>query len=413
MRSPFVLLVIVIAACGGTTEPAPLGTLTISPASATISVGDSVTFTLTERNAAGNLVTLNDVTWGYLSDGTLSLSGGTDSVHVVGLGAGAMGITAQRGAMSAVAIVRVTGITAAKPMTNGEQIWLGPNSWTGLYGGTTSWPAVQARTHVVKLYVDAVAGAFPPDLISAVTTLNHGHLATAIEVGGVRDWNCSGASMASVEKAKLFHFVDEGGVVSFLDMDSPFGHAMVNTIPGNCGLSMTQVAQQLVPYIHEMRAAYPGVKIGLIEPVPWYSVGTYRPNPGNDFGDLPTLLDTLTAVLAAAGEHIDYFHADAPYDYDQAHPNGWAKLVALAAAVRSHGLRFGLILNSEAGGTAGDQEFHDQTLAAFTAFKNAGGRSDDVIVQSWYPHPSAMAPEGTAFTFTATAKDLIALYDLP
>jgi hypothetical protein len=217
----------------------------------------------------------------------------------------------------------------------------------------------------------------------------------------------------SHEQAVLSKFVAAGGAISYLDLDSPFGHTLTAGEPGNCGYSLTQVATQLLTYVQLQRAALPGVQIGLIEPVPWYSVGAYAPNPGNDYGDLPQLLDTLTTVLASGGQHIDYFHADSPYDFDQANPNGWNKLVALAAAVRGHGLRFGLICNSDFGGNNGDQLFHDQTLASFAAFKAAGGRSDDIMVQSWYPYPSAMAPETQSYTFTNVAKDLIAAYDAP
>jgi hypothetical protein len=88
------------------------------------------------------------------------------------------------------------------------------------------------------------------------------------------------------------------------------------------------------------------------------------------------------------------------------------QVVALEQALRGHGLRFGLIYNSEAGGTAGDEPFHDQTLAALLSYQAAGGNPDDVIVQSWYPYPSAMVPEDQANRFTNTAKDLIAEYDV-
>ena len=43
------------------------------------------------------------------------------------------------------------------------------------------------------------------------------------------------------------------------------------------------------------------VKIGLIEPVPWYRVGVHPNHPGNDFGDLPRLLDTAVMVLLHRG----------------------------------------------------------------------------------------------------------------
>jgi hypothetical protein len=388
----------------------------INPAGPTIvAVGDSVSLTAIVTDTSGHVLGNPLVVWdssdvaaaGVSSDGTVSA-----------IGAGATTITASANGVSTTSLVKVVGVTAAKPISNGELIWLGPNLWAGLFGADAGWPNVQARAHVVKLYVDDINGASGGELVAAVTTLNEAHIAVAVEVGGLRDWECDGARLAVIEQAKIAKFVGAGGAISFLDMDSPFGHTLATGtlgtgIPRNCGFTVTQTSEQLVVYIHAMRLAHPGVRIGLIEPVPWYSVGAFPPNPGNNFADLPQLLDTFTSTLTTAQERIDYFHADSPYDYNQANPDGWAKLVALSGAVRGHDLRFGLILNSSAGGTTGDQAFHDQTLESFSTFRDAGGRSDDILVQSWYPFPSMMVPEMQSFTFTNDAKDLIAAYDSP
>jgi hypothetical protein len=67
--------------------------------------------------------------------------------------------------------------------------------------------------------------------------------------------------------------------------------------------------------------------------------------------------------------------------------------------------------NSDAGGQAGDQPFHDQTLAAVPAYQAAGGNPDDLIVQSWYPFPTAIVTEDEPNTCTNTGKGVIAEYD--
>ena len=407
-----VLALLLAAGCSppASTTQTSLASVGISPTAALVSVGDSVALRAVVRDSSGHVIGDASVTW---TSSDPQAAGISATGLVSAIGAGATTITAAANGLSATALVKVVGVTAAKAITNGDLIWLGPNTWKGLFATDSAWSQVQARTHVVKLYVDDVNGAFPAALAAAVATLNQAHIAVAVEVGGVRDWNCSGEALATIESEKIAKFIDAGGAVSFLDLDSPFGHTIATGIPGNCGFSVAETSAQLVAYIQMMRHAFPGVRIGLIEPVPWYSVGAHPANPGNNFGDLPQLLDTFQTTLAAANEHIDYFHADAPYDYDQANPTGWFKLVSLAAAVRGHGWRFGLIYNSDTGGRTGDQPFHDQTLASFAAFKAAGGRSDDVLVQSWYPFPSMMVPETQSFTFTNVAKNLIAAYDAP
>jgi hypothetical protein len=307
--------------------------------------------------------------------------------------------------------VNVVGIAPTKHQRHGQHIWIGPNVAARLFVPGASWTSVQARTHVLKLYMSDL-DTDPSNLASIAATLNQAHIAVAIESGGLRAGDCSGASVGNVDSDFIQRLVRAGGAISFIALDEPFANSIASGAEPNCGYTVAQAAAELATEIHIMRAAFPGVEIGLIEPVPWYSVGSYPSNSVTAFGDLPQVLDTFLSVLAQAHERIDFFHADAPYDYDQALPNGWQKVVALEQVVRDHGLRFGLIYNSEAGGTAGDEPFYDQTLAALRAYQAAGGNPDDLIMQSWYQYPSAMVPEDQANTFTNTAKDLIAEYDV-
>ena len=387
-----------------------LGSISVLPVAATISVGASQLLTATVKDTRGNVIPGSAVSWAT-SDGEAAVVSSTGLVTAIG--AGRATLTASSGATSGSATVKIVGITAAKPQRHGQILWTGPNfnRWADLYSPAASWPSVQGRSHVVKLYIDDIYPASAQSLAAVVATLDQAHIGIAVEVGGLRDWDCSGSSLAATEWAGLNRLVGAGGAISFLALDSPFGHTLATAIPGNCGYTVQQASEELVAYIHVMRQALPGVQIGLIEPVPWYSVGAYGPNPGNDFGDLPQLLDAFLTILSQHGEALDFFHADSPYDYAEAHPDGWGKLLALQHEVQSHGLRFGLIYNSDAGGNAGDQQFHDQTLAAFQAFHAAGGSPDDLIVQSWYPFPSVMVPEDQPYTFTNVMKNGIARYD--
>ena len=387
-----------------------LGSISILPATATLSVGATQLLTATVRDTRGNIVPGSSVAWATSDGEAATVSPGG---LVTAVGAGGATLTASSGTVSGSASYKVVGITPAKPQRHGQILWTGPSPsrWGELYSPTAQWPSVQGRSHVVKLYIDDIYPASTQSLSAVVATLNRAHIAIAVEVGGLRDWNCSGTSLAATELAGLNRLVAAGGAISFLAMDAPFGYTLATSIPGNCRYTVQQTSEQLASYIHILRQGLPGVQIGLIEPVPWYSVGVYGPNPGNNFGDLPEVLGSLLTILAQHGESLDFFHADSPYDYAEAHPNGWDKLLALQQVVQGHGLRFGLIYNSDAGGQAGDQAFHDQTLAAFQAFHDVGGSPDDLIVQSWYPFPSAMVPEDQSYSFTNVSKNGIALYD--
>jgi Big-like domain-containing protein len=387
--------------------PTP-ASVSIGPTPAIVSVGQTLQLEATVKDGKGAVLSDVALTWTSSDASTVSVSANGSASAVA---TGAAMITASAGGVSGSLTVNVVGIAPTKLQRHSQHIWLGPNIWTGLYLPGAPWPTVQARTHVLKLYITDIA----PDTASLapiITTLNQAHVAVAVESGGLRPGDCSGASVGAVDSDRIGALVRAGGAISFVALDSPFGNSLTSAPEPNCGYTVAQAAAELATEIHIMRAAFPGVEIGIIEPVPYYSVGIYPPNSGPGYGDLPQLLDTFLSVLEQAHERIDFFHADSPYDYNQALPNGWQKLVALEQVVRGHGLRFGLIYNSDAGGTSGDQPFHDQTLAALLAYQAAGGNPDDLIVQSWYPHPSAMVPEDQAYTFTNTAKDVIAQYDV-
>jgi Bacterial Ig-like domain (group 2) len=388
-------------------EPTP-GSVSVGPAPAIVSVGQNLQLVATVKDAHGAVLSGVTLTWTSSDAAAVGVSANGVASGVV---TGAATITASAGGVSGALTVNVVGIAPTKPQRHGQQIWIGPNVAARLFVPGASWTSVQARTHVLKLYMSDL-DTDPSSLASIAAPLNQAHIAVAIESGGLRAGDCSGVSVGNVDSDFIQRLVRAGSAISFIALDSPFAHAIASGLEPNCGYTVAQAATELVTEIGIMRRAFPGVEIGLIEPVPSYSVGIYPSNSGTGFGDLPQLLDTVLSTLAQAHERIDFFHADAPYDYDQALPNGWQKLVALEQVVRSHGLRFGLIYNSEAGGTTGDQPFHDQTLAAVVAYQAAGGNPDDLIVQSWYPYPSAMMPEDQANTFTNTAKDVIAQYDV-
>lgn len=299
----------------------------------------------------------------------------------------------------------------AKQVRHDQLIWIGPNGSSGLYGSAANWGEGQSRVHVLKIYVDRIATP-AQQTPQVVATAQSAQILLAVEVGGLRGWQCSGAMMAQIEQDKIRPLLSAGGTVSYLAMDSPFGYSIATGASGNCGFSIREAAESLAIYMRAMRQAYPGVKIGLIEPVPWYRVGIHPNHPGNDFGDLPRLLDTAVTVLLQQGERLDFVHADSPYDYNQAHPAGWQKLRVWQDSVRSRGIRFGVIYNSDVGGSTSDQLFHQSSLAGLDAFLSAGGAPDDFIVQSWYPHPIAMVPESTPWTFTYLVTHFIGRYDI-
>ena len=285
---------------------------------------------------------------------------------------------------------------------DGQQIWIAPNlvaqDYDKIFLPGAEWSSVKRKTHVFKFYIDNLQKKNEATLRNIVTSLNDAQIAIGVEAGGVRDWQCSGALMAEIEHAKMAPLLNAGGNIHFIVMDSPFGSSLAQA-NSPCKYSIQQSAKEAATYVRLMKGKIPGVKIGWIEAVPWYTAGQYTNHQGNNFGDLREVFSAFMTALQQEGTRIDFFHVDSPYSYNERTPNGWEKLKALQDFARGYGLRFGVIFNSEEGGQKGDKRFYTETLQGIDKFAAAGGAPDDIIIQSWYTYPALALPETQPYTF--------------
>lgn len=259
----------------------------------------------------------------------------------------------------------------------------------------------QEGLDVFKFYIgNLYDDSFP--LNEAVKTLNQSKIAIAIEAGGLRDWDCSGRNLALEEMQAFRRIKEAGGTVEYIALDSPFAHTLKNGMPNACNFTLEEASYQLAAYIRTVRSYFPDVKIGIIEPVPWYTVQEFQNNNDVNYGDLIELLDTSLTILDKRGQEITFFHADSPYEYNLylSRGQGWSKMRKLQEIAQSRGLRFGLIFNSERGGGISDQRFFEETLLSWQNHVNTGQIPDDIILQSWYWYPREWLPMDKPYTYT-------------
>ena len=254
---------------------------------------------------------------------------------------------------------------------------------------------------VYKFYIGNVYDTSFP-LEEAIEELKQAKIAIGIEAGGLRDWNCSGIGLALHEYQAIRRIVNYGGKVDYIALDSPFAHTLASGMPNACNFTPEEASYQLSAYIRTIRIYSPAVKIGIIEPVPWYTVGKFPNNYGNNFGDLIYLLDTLLSVLEEQGQEIAFFHADSPYDYNISvyKDQGWDKLRELQEQVQNRGLRFGIIYNSELAGETSDEVFFDETKLFWKNHMETGEIPDDIILQSWYWYPRSWLPIDEPYSYS-------------
>ena len=67
-------------------------------------------------------------------------------------------------------------------------------------------------------------------------------------------------------------------------------------------LTIEEAAAEIAEYMEAIHAAYPNVKIGMNEPIPWYWWESYAEHLGRAAPDLKECIDALLAAVEAAGE---------------------------------------------------------------------------------------------------------------
>jgi hypothetical protein len=205
-------------------------------------------------------------------------------------------------------------------------------------------------------------------------------IALAVNVTGATHAQCAGhASRIDNETAAIQRLIDLGAEITYLSLQSP-----LSKVSGSCPTYGKETGYDLriadiVRYVAQMTERFPGVEIGLVDAMPakgWAYQDVYR-----------HLLDALTA----RGLRLAFIHLDFPME--SASP-GWVNVREVEDLVRGE-LRvpFGLIYVSKVGGATSNVAFRDNVLAAYRAYRAAGGRPDHLELTSWYAYPTSNLPE--------------------
>ena len=70
---------------------------------------------------------------------------------------------------------------------------------------------------------------------------------------------------------------------------------------------------------------------------------------------------------------------------------GWVNVREVENFVRGESVPFGLIYVSKVGGATSNVAFRDNVLAAYRAYRAAGGRPDHLELTSWYAFPTSIS----------------------
>ena len=272
------------------------------------------------------------------------------------------------------------------PTGPGRQ-YTGSDDFITLFAADAPWTKAADRIDVFKLYGEWVDSIDPGSLAIAVEGVRARSMALAVEAGPLDPAGCgvgveSFAGSASGRRLAQ-RIAAAGGALQVIALDEPWYFGHVYDGPNACHWPVERVAEGVAAFVKSVRAQFPWVVVGDIEPTP-----TPVSAPG--------LAEWMDAYQAAVGEPMAFLHLDA----DWSRPD-WSTLArAVEAAGSHHGIPVGMLYNG--GGAPTDEQWlHLAGQHALDHEDRDGGHPDHVVFQSWNDHPDRVLPEADPDSFTA------------
>jgi len=260
-----------------------------------------------------------------------------------------------------------------------------------LFNSTAPWVQASNHVEVFKFYNEWVAQhATSAQLKQAVDDLNRRGIAIALEVPPLTQTSTCGQGVEGFASSAVDYTVTgleriglAGGSVAFLDMDEPFYFAKFYTGSGACNWSTETVARQVSSYIGTIKASYPGIFVGDIEPLV----------SGIPATEYENWIDVFHAV---SGSNFPWLQVDT--DWGRTDWPDAAK--ALQTYTQARGINFGMLYFGDYNDNA-DAQWIGKAEQRFVTFEaEYGGRPDQAVFQSWEAHPQYVLPETNNNTFT-------------
>ena len=268
--------------------------------------------------------------------------------------------------------------------TTGPQVWFGPNLGSAdmieMFRQPGRWRGARLSTDVFKFYEQQLLADVPSDCsecgrniypeltrAEAFTRLNAWGLRIAIEVGVIKSWGCAASATLPLAMRAVRRVENRRAVVTELAMDEPLLGAE------SCQLSLEEAAQHTAVFAREARAGRPHLRVGDIEPYPYFSA--------------PMLLSWVSA-LRRNGFTPAFFHLDV--DRAEAGRIGAdvvSDLALMRASLEGQGIPFGVIFWSEVG--TSDEAYFADVMGWVETVRISIGEPSHAIFQSW-----AVGPEG-------------------
>ena len=304
-----------------------------------------------------------------------------------------------------------------------DRIWFAPAPGSldmlRLFEHPEEWPRARATIDVFKFYHQH-ATATPPSIVGpnsldalaradAFRQLARWGKRIALEAGSVKEFYCTDDASGMRESsaatiASLAAIRAAGGAVSYLAMDEPFFAGESERCGGP---SLARTADRILEYVTAVRAAFPGVRIGLIEPYPSFAPA--------DFAEMLRLLRARGFVPWFL--HVDIYLPGMRPDRDAFGRD----VIALADIAARERVLFGIIVWGENGDADSLYAADAMRLAdeIGRTFRSWSVMPPQIVFQSWAESRTGLRmtprnlPETAEHTHTRLLNDIYAFFRQP
>lgn len=195
-------------------------------------------------------------------------------------------------------------------------------------------------------------------------------LQIGVEAGSVKEHTCDGRELGRVVVRDIGPIYATGSHVTFIAMDEPFTAALPvsqASVLARCEFSIDQTVVEVKSFIDTVHATYPAIRIGLIEPYPFFTVDE---------------ITTFIVALENAGVRVPFFRLDFDLRHRRnADANSNADLKRLRSFLSGRGIDFELIVTGYDGRT--DASAVASAMALAYEVSGAVGLPHAVVFQDW------------------------------
>lgn len=306
-------------------------------------------------------------------------------------------------ALSICLLVRPPALLAEVPAGRPE-IWMVPPALPDghclreLFTRPDQWKHTRSRITVLGCFDHFLNKQYKDEELRAwLPMIDKWGLKFALEVGAVKPWGTTGKAVFEAERPMWDRFQSLGGRIYAMAMDEPL-FCVRNDLKKSAEYAVEETAQ----FVALVRAHYPDVRIGDIEPYPAIP--------------LPELIGWIDALQARLKQMnvpgLDFFRLDVDWVHFTVGQRGnWQEVRGVEEACRARKIPFSLIYWAadygalERLGLADDATWYISVMRQGNDYALIGGAPDEYVIESWIPAPLCCLPDAAGWTFTRSVRD--------